>query len=166
MAAKDTPTQGVRCRLGPNKGTQREDLIFRLNPERMPRRYSAVYAPVPVARQDYNPQYPVANPPPVWWTRNNAEHISVEFLLVSERNLGEGGRTDVEAEILQLERFRFNDRTGEPPDLIWSVGARNDTVRIESMQIDPRVWTPELKIEQAHVTLDLIVIRPRTSRSS
>ncbi len=150
-----------RVRLGPVVGTSADDVIFQLNPDRMPRDYDAVYAQVPIAGADYSPASPVSNPAPVSWVRNQADRIHAEVMLVAPRILSGTGAGDVESDLRKLEVFRFKDRGGEPPDLVFTVGPRSDRVRLERMHVDPKVWTEDLRIEQARVTLELVVIRPR-----
>ncbi|HJU22838.1 MAG TPA: hypothetical protein VJ891_10045 [Casimicrobiaceae bacterium] len=151
----------TRVRLGPVQGTSADDVIFALNPDRIPREYGAVYAQVPIAGADYAPSSPVSNPPPVAWVRNQADRIHADVLLVAPKILNGSGPDDVESDIRKLEIFRFKDRSGEPPDLVFTVGPRSDRVRLERMQVDPKIWTEDLRIQQARVTLELIVVRPR-----
>lgn len=154
----------VSVRLGPVTGSPSDDFVFNLNPSAIRYEHDSVYVPVPVPLADWGPNTPSGNPPPVQWARNNPSRISMEFWLVDEKSLNGSGRDDIEAEITKLENFRYKSArfNGEPPDLVLSVGPQHDRVRLDKLLIDPRVWTPGLYRQKAYVTMQLIVIRPRS----
>lgn len=171
MPAFDARSRGgpVSAKLEPVQGAPGSAFTFVLNPEHINREYGAVYVTVPVARADWAPSTPAASPPPVSWTRNNPDRISIDFLLVDRRSYQTGAgpldpyaSEDIENDIRQLEDFRFKDsKTGQPPDLIFTFGPNVDRVRIETMRLEPRLWLPDGRRLQAHVSMTFFVVRAR-----
>ena len=130
------------------------DFIFVYNPSRVSRKRAANYADAIAAGQDLGPSY--AGPSPIQWVHNRPEDIHVEFTLHAS---GEG---DVEGDLLALDVLMERDtRTGEPPDLLFVMGARSDRVRLVDKSIDEKFYTADLRCQQAIVTLQLRTLKPR-----
>lgn len=118
--------------LQPNQITHFAPNVFR-------RKYSANYAVVPIALSDHSPRE---------FRANNATELSIEFEIVGDRQV------DVERSLKQLRGFMRKDRrTGEPPDMVFSLGSKQWTIRIDSMEHDPRLWNVEANEQRVRVLL-------------
>jgi hypothetical protein len=139
------------ARLGPLQGDPGSDFIFHfdlqknsitnLAPNTFRRTYGATYAPVPIALSDHAPRE---------FRNNNATDMSIEFEVVGD------GQRDVEQSLSKLRKFMRKDkRTGEPPDLVLVMGQKSWTVRIDRMEMTPRLWNPTTNEQRVHVTLQM-----------
>lgn len=157
--------------------TPDDELVFALNPSRVERTLAPVYAEAHIAGADYSPTALAGNPPPFQWVSNRVEEIHLEALFMPLFDLGETQNIaasqnpvfgaiefDIEKDLLTLDRFCWKDnRTNEPPDLVFVFGDRIDRVRIWSKSVQETLWTSQLKCRRATVRLTLRAIRPRTS---
>ena len=139
------------ARLGPLQGDPGSDFIFdfdlkknaitNLAPNVFRRTYGATYAPVPIALSDHSPRE---------FRSNNATDLSIEFEIVGD------GQRDVEASLAKLRKFMRKDRrTGEPPDLVFVMGQKQWTVRIDHMEHAPKLWNPSTGAQRAHVSMQM-----------
>lgn len=118
-----------------------KDGITHLAPNIFKRKYSAQYAPVPIALSDHTPQE---------FRANSATQLSIEFEIVAD------GQRDCEASLSKLRKFMRKDRrTGQPPDLLFVMGKKQWAVRIESMDHTPRLWNPDTNEQRVHVTINM-----------
>lgn len=131
------------------------DFIFKSNPTKVDRTRAAQYADVPLALDDAGPN---SQGRASEWGRNRPEIIKVEFALYVEQE-GE----DIEDDLDTLDRLMEKDeRTGEPPDLIFTHGPRSDLVRIDAKDVhDKNKYTPDLRMQWAEISLTLRTIHPR-----
>lgn len=137
------------ARLGPLQGEPGSDFIFNfdlqrnaishLAPSAFTRTYSSTYAPVPIALSDHTPRE---------FKANNATDMTIEFEIIGD------GQRDVEQSLAKLRKFMRKDkRTGEPPDMVFVMGQKQWTVRIDRMQMVPRLWNPSTGEQRVHVSL-------------
>lgn len=128
------------------------DHIFGPNPRPPRRSIQANYTDVPIALHDGSS---FANGFTSQWVGNRARRIEVEFLLHAD------GEKDVEAEIDRFERMLEKDpRTGEPPDMQFVFGQTYDLVRVESIEWDVILCTPQLQRQQVMAKMTLRVLTP------
>lgn len=141
-----------------------KDLNFVLNPSEITRERVPSYAMVQAALVDYaDANYPTDVPEPVEWIRNTPERISFDLLMVSpDLQVGGGGNaeSDIDADLLKLDKMMQRDKSGQPPLLIFSYGKRADKVRIMNKRVREMMHTPGLKVKKALVHIELICIRP------
>jgi hypothetical protein len=139
------------ARLGPLQGEPGSDFIFdfdlkknaitHLAPNMFRRTYAATYAPVPIALSDHAPRE---------FRSNNATDLSIEFEIVGD------GQRDVETSLAKLRKFMRKDRrTGEPPDLVFVMGQKQWTVRIDRMEHTPKLWNPTTNEQRVHVAMQM-----------
>jgi len=159
MADKQTYAR-VKLKLADGSGPDAE-LVFPLNPNRVQRSLAPRYVDAPIAGADYTAWSAPGNPPPFQWVSNKDELIHVEFMLIPPGDLFGG---DIETELKRLDNFMAVDRsTGEPFNLIFSWGPRVDLVRIISKDVEEKLWTTTLAVQQATVRLTMRTLRMRTS---
>lgn len=139
------------ARLGPLQGEPGSDFIFHfdlqknaithLAPNQFSRTYSSTYAPVPIALSDHTPRE---------FKSTNATDMTVEFEIVGD------GQRDVETSLAKLRKFMRKDRrTGEPPIMVFVMGQKQWTVRIDRMVHQPRLWNPSTGEQRVHVSLQM-----------
>lgn len=140
------------ARLGPlRSAAPGEDFIFHfdlqrnsvshLAPSAFKRVYAATYAPVPIALSDHTPRE---------FRATSATDLQIEFDIVGD------GQLDVERSLKKLRGFMRKDRrTGEPPDLIFVLGAKQWSVRIDRMEQTPKLWNPDTGEQRVHVVLQM-----------
>jgi hypothetical protein len=139
------------ARLGPLQGEPGSDFIFHfdlqknaithLAPNQFSRTYSSTYAPVPIALSDHTPRE---------FKSTNATDMTVEFEIVGD------GQRDVETSLAKLRKFMRKDRrTGEPPIMVFFMGQKQWTVRIDRMVHQPRLWNPSTGEQRVHVSLQM-----------
>jgi len=139
------------ARLGPLNGEPGSDFIFHFDlqkdsithfaPNQFQRTYSSTYAPVPIALSDHTPRE---------FKSTNATDMQVEFEIVG------AGQRDVESSLSKLRGFMRKDkRTGEPPDMVFVMGQKQWTVRIDRMVHQPRLWNPNTGEQRVHVTMQM-----------
>lgn len=155
----------TRAKLGPVNGTSADDIIFTLNPNKVRRTHAPRYALIPVALADFGPAsvpLSAAGAKPFEWTGNSPEEIRIEFLVWEG---GPDGADEVEDTLRRLDKFMLKDgRTGEPPDLVFTFGHRHDVVRIHEKDVEEQLWTWDLRVEKAQVSLVMKAIRSRQVR--
>ena len=164
------PDQITKARLGPVSGTSNDDLIFELNPERVRRTVAERYADSPVAGADYASDY--QGPAPFQWIANRPEEIRIEFWLIPRFLIRKDANRalttalqidDVMEEMAKIDGWRKRDRsTGEPPDLVFTMGPRSDRVRIFEREYDEKLYTPDLRVQQCQVSLTMRAVKFRT----
>ena len=141
-----------------------DEFIFQLNPSQLERGTSARYAEVASALDDAPARR--SGPDPLEWTGNRPHTITLKFTLHYQtkppRNGQDRSNNDVEDELDLLDRYeRKEARTGEPPRLIFRMGQRSDLVRIESKTVTEKIYTSDLRVQWADVSLSLKVLRSR-----
>jgi len=115
--------------------------ITHLAPNVFRRTYGATYAPVPIALSDHAPRE---------FRSNNATDLTIEFEIVGD------GQMDVELSLAKLRRFMRKDpRTHEPPDLVFVMGQKQWTVRIDHMEHTPKLWNPNTGEQRVHVSMQM-----------
>lgn len=144
------------ARLGPLQGDPGSDFIFHFDfqqnaitnfaPNVFHRRYTATYAPVPIALSDHTPRE---------FRATNATDLNIEFEIVGAGGQKDGQK-DVEASLSKLRKFMRKDkRTGEPPDLVFVMGQKQWTVRIDSMDHTPKLWNADTNEVRVHVAMTM-----------
>lgn len=141
------------ARIGPVNGKASDDFLFQfklstdrngvaaLAPNRIQRNFAAVYAPVPTAFGDQNPEE---------WKANSAGEITLDFEIVGN------GQTAVTNTVRKLRKFMRKDRrSGEPPDLIFAIGSQHWTVRIHRLSESPVLWNSDTDESRVKVTATL-----------
>jgi hypothetical protein len=139
------------ARLGPLQGEPGSDFIFHfdlqknavthLAPNQFQRTYSSTYAPVPIALSDHTPRE---------FKATNATDMTVEFEIVGD------GQRDVETSLAKLRKYMRKDRrTGEPPVMVFVMGQKQWTVRIDRMVHQPRLWNQSTGEQRVHVSLQM-----------
>jgi hypothetical protein len=139
------------ARLGPLQGEPGGDFIFHfdlqknavthLAPNQFQRVYSSTYAPVPIALSDHTPRE---------FKATNATDLTVEFEIVGD------GQRDVETSLAKLRKYMRKDRrTGEPPIMVFVMGQKQWTVRIDRMTMQPRLWNANTGEQRVHVSLQM-----------
>lgn len=139
------------ARLGPLNGEPGSDFIFHfdlqkdaithLAPNQFQRTYASTYAPVPIALSDHSPRE---------FKSTNATDMQIEFEIVG------AGQRDVETSLAKLRKFiRKDKRTGEPPDMVFVMGQKQWTVRIDRMVHTPKLWNPNTGEQRVHVTMQM-----------
>lgn len=131
-------------------------LQFQYNPREVKRGRRATYAKNTAALADF-PNSTDRQAPAIEWIRNEAEDVSFELLLHRD------GDKNVEAELKKLDKMMQPDRsTGEPRDLVLVMGVRSDRVRITEKDVTEKLYAPDLKVQEATVSLRLIAKRSRS----
>jgi hypothetical protein len=139
------------ARLGPLQGEPGSDFIFHfdvqknavthLAPNQFRRVYAANYAPVSIALSDHAPRE---------FHNTNATELTIEFEIVGD------GQRDVENSLAKLRKFMRKDRrTSEPPDMVFVMGQKQWTVRIDRMEHTPRLWNPNTGEQRVHVMIQM-----------
>lgn len=119
--------------------------VFNLAPSVFRRRYTTTYAPVAIALSEHTPRE---------FRSINAADLNIEFDVVGLSN-----EDDVDITLAKLRKFiRKDKRTGEPPDLVFQVGPKSWTVRIDTMEIGPKLWNKDGGEQRVHVTLQMHTI--------
>ncbi len=132
-------------------------VVFQLNPQSISRRRMPLYAEVGAAAADYWSSY--NGPSPLQWVRNPPEQISFELVFYANAN------EHVETPLKKLDRMMSpvsNAPKGSvagPPDLIFRYGSRSDRVRIMSKEVIEERHNTDLRVQQAHVKLDLKTVK-------
>ncbi len=154
------PREATKGRLGPADDRGLSDTVtFDLNPEKIIRRRMPQYSEVGAALADYTGNY--KGPSPIQWVRNPPENITLELLLNAN------GDKDVEATLKKFEKMQSRTsknpqgKSGEPPDLVFVYGRRSDRVRITSYEVTEERHTSDLRVQRAHVKLDLKTVVAR-----
>lgn len=152
--------QATKGRLGPADDRGLSDTVtFDLNPEKITRRRQPQYSEVGAALADYNGKY--EGPSPLQWVRNPPEVITFELLLNAD------GNKDVESTLKKFEKMQSRTaknpqgKSGEPPDLVFVYGKRSDRVRITAYDVTEERHTSDLRVQRAHVKLDLKTVVSR-----
>lgn len=128
------------------------DFTFPMNPSSIKRSRRATYADIALAGYDAAPD---SAGDPFHWTGAKMGAIDIEFLLYAD------GKGDAEGWIATIERMMLRyGSTGEPPDMLFIEGSKQDTVRVESVEWNPIRWTPELKRQMVEGHMMLKVFRP------
>ncbi len=146
------------ARIGPLNGSPSDDFVFRfqlpdgsstardsniaaLAPNRIQRNFAAVYAPVPVAFGDQIPEE---------WKGNSAAEIVIDFEVVGI------GRTAVTNTVRKLRKFmRKSSQSGEPPDLVFAIGAQHWVVRLHRLNESPTLWNTDTDEMRVKITATL-----------
>lgn len=121
------------------------DGISRLAPNSNRRVYAANYAPVPLAQSDHTPKE---------WKSNNPTEINVSFEIVGS------GQREIDSELRKLRKFMRKTKTGQPPDLLYVVGKKQWSIRIERLEVTPVLWTEGADEQRVKVQLFMHTISP------
>jgi hypothetical protein len=133
------------------------DFIFKLNPNKVRRSYTAVYGAAMIALSDHTIEE---------WKANSPVEISLEFRLFAAGTDNDKHCEDDIKRLTMLMRKtqRASGGTGEPPDLIFVFGHTRDRCRIHRLEIDPTLWDEQLRVLQANVSMTLHTLRPKRER--
>ena len=127
------------------------DFTFPLNPKVIRSSRQTNYAEVPLALHDGSRD---AEGVLSQWTGSRAQHIELEFLLHAVAFL------DVEPEIRAVERLMEKTaRTGEPPDMYFVTSNQSPIVRVESVDWNTIVFTPDLRRQVVEGRMSLRVMK-------
>lgn len=133
-----------------------DDLIFQYNPHEIDRDRRASYGSNAAALADF-PNSPKSGVQSREWVRNEPEDFQFDLML------HEVGDKDVEASLKKLDDFMKPDQnTLQPKDLFLKMGSRSDRIRILQKSVKEKRYTPDLKVQEALVTLKVFAL---TSRS-
>lgn len=141
-------------RIGILKGSASDDFNFTFSyqsdqvsqfaPHKVSRETTANYVPVPVALADHIPEE---------WKGNNPVQSQIEFEVVGDR------QRSVEASLRKLRKFiRKDQRSGEPPDLIFVLGNRSWKCRMHRMHEEVILWNDQANEQRVRVQLTLHTI--------
>lgn len=149
--------QLVKGYIGLLIGKKADDLTFQYNPKEVRRNARATYANNAAALSDF-PRTRTNQGQPIEWIRNEAEDFSVDLIF------HEDGDRDIEQQLQKLDDFMKPDtNTKQPQDLILVMGPRTDRVRILEKDVTETLYTPDLHVQEARVSLKF---KSMTSRSA